>query len=92
MHQGRGLERLPRFLLCEFRCSELFELIVDQRQELLCGVGSPCLISERMQRHVIQGPSPVASPGQILAVLAPLRSAASCNRIRTVGESQQPRR
>ena len=38
MHQGRGLERLPRLLLGQLLRRQLAQLVVDQRQELLGGV------------------------------------------------------
>ena len=37
MHQGRGLERLPRFLMGQLGRRQLAEFFVNQRQELLGG-------------------------------------------------------
>jgi hypothetical protein len=38
MHQGRGLQSLPRLLLGQPLGRELAQLIINQRQQLLCGV------------------------------------------------------
>ena len=38
MHQGRGLKRLPRFLLGELLRRQFAQLVVDERQELLGGL------------------------------------------------------
>src|SRR5262245_46827661 len=39
MHQRRRLERLPWLLLGQPSCCQLPQLVVDQRQELLSGLG-----------------------------------------------------
>jgi hypothetical protein len=39
MDQGGGLERLARRLLDQLLCRKLAQLVVDERQELLSGVG-----------------------------------------------------
>ena len=47
--QGRGLERLAGLLLGQPLGGQLAQLVVDQRQELLGGLGSPCSMAERMR-------------------------------------------
>ena len=47
--QGRGLEGLAGLLLGQLLRGQLAELVVDQREELLGGLGSPCSIAERIR-------------------------------------------
>ena len=39
MHQGRGLQRLPRFFMGQLGRCQFPQLLIDQRQELLRGRG-----------------------------------------------------
>ena len=47
--QGGGLERLAGLLLGQPLGGQLAQLVIDQRQELLGGLGSPCSMAERMR-------------------------------------------
>ena len=49
MHQGRGLERLAGLLLGQPLGGQPPQLVVDQGQELLGRLGSPCSTAERMR-------------------------------------------
>ena len=51
--QGRRLERLARLLLGQLRCGQLAQLVVDQRQELLGGLGVAVLDGREDARDVV---------------------------------------
>src|SRR5438270_13719634 len=56
MHQGGGLERLPGLLLSQLRRRQLAQRIVDQRQQLLGGVGVALVNGVQHTRHFVHGP------------------------------------
>jgi hypothetical protein len=52
MHQGRGLESLSRLLLGHLLRRELAQLVVDQRQQLLGGLGIALLNCAQNLRNI----------------------------------------
>jgi len=55
VHQGRGLQRLPRFFFSEFLSRKPSEFVVQQRQELLSGRGITGFDSSQDLRNVAHG-------------------------------------
>ena len=77
--QGRGLERLPRLLLGQLLRGQPAELVIDQRQQLLGGLGialldrreDPCHFIHRRRRP---GPSARDAVGGLSrSTVAPIR-------------------
>src|SRR5262249_24553188 len=69
MNQGRGLKRLPGLLLRQLLGRELTQLVVDQWQELLCGVRIAVLDGGQDVGDVAHGVGSRSGEGRLLSIL-----------------------